>query len=365
MGRGRAKAKQTKVARRAEVLQPRHRPRRPPAGARLGATPRGSTGLLLTRTTTTRTTSTPTGRPGTAALTERLDDRATPQRSPPALRPLSTVARAGDVEPPTVDDARRRDALRRDGVDRRPAARRRRGRRRRPSPSTQAGTPRAASRSTASSARRRPAPRPCPTPRFSVRSRSARGTPPSRPTSSKTGGGVQVERSTTAWTPSGSTRARLAASPPPVTWREGVHVGAERPRRGRGSRRRRSGSGSSSSSPRVRPNSSTCRSSAQPARANDAADQRVAVGVQAAATPARRRRRRRAPGRGRAGRSASTTPVAAPATSYSSGSSSPGCSAVSPPTRAQPASSQPVGDAADDRRDPLGDDLAAARCSRS
>ena len=38
--------------------------------------------------------------------------------------------------------------------------------------------------------------------------------------------------------------------------------------------------------------------------------------------------------------SASTTPVAAPATSYSSGASRPGCSAVSPPTRAVPACSQ-------------------------
>jgi hypothetical protein len=36
----------------------------------------------------------------------------------------------------------------------------------------------------------------------------------------------------------------------------------------------------------------------------------------------------------------STTPVAAPATSYSSGSSRPGCSAVSPPTRATRACSQ-------------------------
>ena len=40
-------------------------------------------------------------------------------------------------------------------------------------------------------------------------------------------------------------------------------------------------------------------------------------------------------------RSASTTPVPAPATSKSSGPSRPGCSAVSPPTRAQPARTQP------------------------
>jgi hypothetical protein len=51
--------------------------------------------------------------------------------------------------------------------------------------------------------------------------------------------------------------------------------------------------------------------------------------------------------------------VAAPATSYSSGSSSPGCSAVSPPTRATPACSHARRDAADDGRDALGHDLAA------
>ena len=40
---------------------------------------------------------------------------------------------------------------------------------------------------------------------------------PVRAISAKIGGGVQVERSTTAVTPGGSTRARLPASPPPVT----------------------------------------------------------------------------------------------------------------------------------------------------
>ena len=39
--------------------------------------------------------------------------------------------------------------------------------------------------------------------------------------------------------------------------------------------------------------------------------------------------------------SASTTPVAAPATSYSSTASRPGCSAVSPPTSAVSARRQP------------------------
>ena len=57
--------------------------------------------------------------------------------------------------------------------------------------------------------------------------------------------------------------------------------------------------------------------------------------------------------------SASTTPVAAPATSYSSGPSRPGCSAVSPPTSATPAPDAGGGDARDDGRDPLRDDLAA------
>ena len=38
------------------------------------------------------------------------------------------------------------------------------------------------------------------------------------PTVEKTGGGVQVERSSRACTAGGRTRARLAARPPPVTW---------------------------------------------------------------------------------------------------------------------------------------------------
>ena len=57
--------------------------------------------------------------------------------------------------------------------------------------------------------------------------------------------------------------------------------------------------------------------------------------------------------------SASTTPTPAPARSYSSGPSRPGCSAVSPPTSAQPAMRAALGDAADDLGDPLRDDLAA------
>ena len=47
----------------------------------------------------------------------------------------------------------------------------------------------------------------------------------------------------------------------------------------------------------------------------------------------------------------STTPMQKPARSNSPGSISPGCSAVSPPTRAQPASRQPSATAADELRD--------------
>ena len=68
------------------------------------------------------------------------------------------------------------------------------------------------------------------------------------------------------------------------------------------------------------------------------------------------------PGRTRSGpssRSASTTPVAAPARSKSSGPRWPGCSAVSPPISAQPARTHPSRDAAHDRRDPFRPNLAA------
>lgn len=55
--------------------------------------------------------------------------------------------------------------------------------------------------------------------------------------------------------------------------------------------------------------------------------------------------------------SASTTPVAAPATSYSSTPRRPGCSAVSPPTSAVPAASQAAA-MPHDAGDALGDHLA-------
>ena len=118
--------------------------------------------------------------------------------------------------------------------------------------------------------------------------------------------------------------------------------------------------GSSSSSPRVRPSSSTWRSSDQPALLQQhVAHQRVAVGVQPAGAPSRPARRPAGPAPGRAGRSASTTPVVEPATSYSSGPSSPGCSAVSPPSSAQPATTQASAMPLTIGGDPLRDDLAA------
>ena len=73
---------------------------------------------------------------------------------------------------------------------------------------------------------------------------------------------------------------------------------------------------------------------------------------------ARSGRHRPEPGPPRGLASALTTPTAAPETSYSSGRSTPGCSAVSPPTSAQPACTQPFGDAADDGRDLLRHHLA-------
>ena len=57
-----------------------------------------------------------------------------------------------------------------------------------------------------------------PPPQLSVASRSAVDSEPARRTTSKTGAGVQVPRSMVTETSSGTTRARLAASPPPVTW---------------------------------------------------------------------------------------------------------------------------------------------------
>ena len=71
------------------------------------------------------------------------------------------------------------------------------------------------------------------------------------------------------------------------------------------------------------------------------ADQRVAVRVEPGRRRGRRSRRRRARPCRRGRSSRSTTPTQNPARSNSPGSIRPGCSAVSPPTSAQPASRQP------------------------
>ena len=137
------------------------------------------------------------------------------------------------------------------------------------------------------------------------RGRRARGTP---------GGGDQVERSTSTHVPCGRTRARLAAMPPPVTWLRACTpspVSAMRRRSGGVYRR----VGSSSASPHVVPKSAAFVAVLDAGAGDDVAHERVAVGVQAARARARARRRRRGRGRRRGCASASTTPVAAPATS--------------------------------------------------
>ncbi len=151
-----------------------------------------------------------------------------------------------------------------------------------------------------------------PTPRLKVRSISSGATlPRSRDQPEdrrrRPGRAVDVARAG----PSGSTRARLAASPPPVTWRERVDA-RRRGARAPGSPGRRSGSASSSSSPSVRAelvDVAVQRQSA-PAVQQHVAGQRVAVGVQ----PARGHRDDDVAGpdplAARAPRRRSTTPVA-------------------------------------------------------
>ena len=137
--------------------------------------------------------------------------------------------------------------------------------------------------------------------------------------------------------PGGSTRARLAASPPPVTWPSR----GPRPAPIRARQSRRVDPGRLQQFLAERPTEVVHRRGRAPSlRGRRRAYQRVAVGVQA------RRRHRDGhvacsdPVRPEDPRPRSTTPVAAPAMSYSAGSSSPGCSAVSPPTSAQPAATQ-------------------------
>ncbi|SKU18518.1 Uncharacterised protein [Mycobacteroides abscessus subsp. abscessus] len=59
-----------------------------------------------------------------------------------------------------------------------------------------------------------------PTPMLKVFSISARSMRPRWAIIAKIGPGVQLPRSSSATSPSGMTRARLPASPPPVTWQK-------------------------------------------------------------------------------------------------------------------------------------------------
>ena len=84
------------------------------------------------------------------------------------------------------------------------------------------------------------------------------------------------------------------------------------------------------------------RSSGRSQRASEAADEREAVRVEPGRRRARRSRRRPAPRCRRSAGRRSTMPRHSPARSNALGSIRPGCSAVSPPTSAQPASRQPA-----------------------
>ena len=156
----------------------------------------------------------------------------------------------------------------------------------------------------------------------------------------------------------GSTRARLAASPPPVTWLNGVHLDARRS--APGSRARRSGSAQQLLAERAAELRRPRRSSGQPARSSAArggpASSRWSAGRW---TPSRPARRRRGPGPAPSSRSASTTPVPAPATSYSSGPEQAGVLGGLAADQRAAGQHAALGDALDDGGDPLGHDLAA------
>ena len=113
-------------------------------------------------------------------------------------------------------------------------------------------------------------------------------------------------------------------------------------RRGRGRPWRRSGSARGAPRRGCGRSSSTCRSSGPAAPSVRAARGAPGSSRWSAGrwTPSRAPRRRGAPGRGRAACRPRRRRWSAPATSYSSGSSRPGCSAVSPPMSAQPATTQ-------------------------
>ena len=157
-----------------------------------------------------------------------------------------------------------------------------------------------------------------------------------------TGCGVQLPRSTRADRCAGSTRARFAASPPPVTWLIACTSTPAVDQR-QAVERRRSGSARAARRPAAgRAPAPRGPAPSRPGVEQHVPHQRVAVGVQPATTPSRPARRRRGPGpapssrvglddAGRRRRRRRTRPAP----------SRPGCSAVSPPTSAQPASTQP------------------------
>ena len=200
-----------------------------------------------------------------------------------------------------------------------------------------------------------------PTPMLRVRSSSSCGHPadlrdqpehrlrgPGRPVD----GGRQVRRQHP-----GQVRRQPAAG----DVAERVHLDAVAGRSAPGSRGRRSGSARAARRPAAgRARGPRGPAPSRPGVEQHVAHQRVAVGVQPAGdaiatstSPVADPVRRRAAGRPRRHRSP------APATSYSSGPSSPGCSAVSPPTSAQPASTQPSAIPLTIAGDPLRHDLAA------
>ena len=162
--------------------------------------------------------------------------------------------------------------------------------------------------------------------------------------------------------PSGSTRGKLPGSPPPVMWLDRAHVDARAQRRAL-TRARRGASARAAPRPRVVPRSSggasrrsraSSRSSSTCARASS----RSSAGRSTASADRDVARLRRACRRRSS--SASTTPTANPARSYSPSAYMPGSSAVSPPSSAQPRLLAAVGDAADHRLGDADVELAGA-----
>ena len=154
----------------------------------------------------------------------------------------------------------------------------------------------------------------------------------------------------------GSTRARLPGMPPPVTCANACTSTCSRQLRASPARRSRSGAAARRRASGARP--------ATRDRRGDGRRGRAAPGGRASSrcSAARgwRSRSTTSPGRTAAGRTSprSTTPTANPTRSNSPGSMRSGCSDISPPSSAQPASRQPVRDAGDDLVDDLGHELA-------